>query len=55
MAKDDLAVNRVGGSADLFGLLADTLARQLLQLKVEFVVLEVAAFERLPRLEVDSS
>ena len=55
MAKDDLAVGQVGGSADLFGLLAVALARQLLQLKGEFIVLEDAAFERLPCLEVDSS
>ena len=55
MAKDDLAVGRVGGSADRFGLLAVALARQPLQLKGEFIVLEVAAFERLPCLEVDSS
>ena len=55
MAKDDLAVGRVVGSADLSGLLAVALARQLLQLKGEFIVLEVAAFERLPCLEVDSS
>ena len=55
MAEDDLAVGRVGGSADRFGLLAVALARQLLQLKGEFIVLEVAAFERLPCLDVDSS
>ncbi len=55
MAEDDLAVGRVGGNADRFGLLAVALARQLLQLKGELVVLEVAAFERLPHLEVDSS
>ena len=55
MAEDDLAVRRVGGSADRFGLLAVALARQLLQLKGEFIFLEVAAFERLPCLEVDSS
>ena len=55
MAKDDLAIGRVGGRTDRFGLLAVALARQLLQLKVEFIVLEVAAFERLPCLEVDSS
>ena len=55
MVENDLAVGRVGGSADRFGLLAVALARQLLQLKGEFIVLEVAAFERLPCLEVDSS
>ena len=55
MAEDNLAVGRVGGSADRFDLLAVALARQFLQLKVEFIVLEVAAFERLPCLEVDSS
>ena len=55
MAEDDLAVRRVGGSSYLFGFLVIALVRQLLQLKVEFVVLEVAAFERLPRLEVDSA
>ena len=55
MAEDDLAVGRVGGRADRFGLLAVALARQLLQLKGEFIFLEVSAFERLPCLEVDSS
>ena len=55
MTEDDLAVGRVGGNADRFGLLAVALARQLLQLKGEFIFLEVAAFERLPSLEVNSS
>ena len=55
MAEDDLAVRRVGGRADRFGLLAVALARQLLQLKGELIVLEATALERLPCLEVDSS